>query len=249
VACHAVVTLWIGTYLAWSAGPSPAPPETREPTARLRPVPDPPQAETARAEPVMPEPAPTPAAKPRPVARADIRAGARLLDANGTFPALTSSYEDFGAFRDYARAMTDLGARFVIVRSREIVGAIDPESGAIGDAALDKPFSPRARDYTGEPGLAALTRAARSRFGSDAIVMMLVPRDLDAGLFGGIARALSERGERHQDYREFRGRYRRMPGGGVGLHIDAAVRSDGSDAGMDLLFDLSAIAGRAGASA
>ena len=80
-ACHAVVTLWIGTYLAWSAGPSPAPPETRAPTARLRPVPDPPQAETARAEPVMPEPAPTPAAKPRPVARTDIRAGARLLDA------------------------------------------------------------------------------------------------------------------------------------------------------------------------
>ena len=243
--------LWIGAYLAWSVGPSsPEPQEAREPTARLRPVPDPPRAETARAEPVVSKPEPTPAAAvPRPVARADIDAGAELLDANGTFPALSSSYEDFGAFRDYARAMTDLGAHFVIVRSREIVGAIDPESGVIGDAALDRSFSPRARDYTGEPGLAALARAARSRFGSDAIVMMLVPRDLDAGLFGGIARALSERGERHQDYREFRGRYRRLPGGGVGLHIDAAVRSDGSDAGIDLLFDLSAIAGRAGASA
>ena len=89
VTCRAVVVLWIGTYLAWSVG-DPPPPGPQEPTARLRPVPDPPEAETARAEPV--KPAPTPAAKPRPVAREDIRAGAELLDAGGSFPALSSSY-------------------------------------------------------------------------------------------------------------------------------------------------------------
>ena len=58
--------------------------------------------------------------------------------------------------------------------------------------------------------------------------MMLVPRALDAGLFGGIARALEERGERHADYREIRGRYVRAVAGGVRLRVDAGLHRDGT---------------------
>jgi hypothetical protein len=72
--------------------------------------------------------------------------------------------------------------------------------------------------------------------------MMLVPRDLDAGLFGGLARLLAERGERRERVREIRGRYERAPGGGVWLRVEAAVRGDGSTVSMDALFDLGQIA-------
>ena len=85
---------------------------------------------------------------------------------------------------------------------------------------------------------ASTARAARERFGSDAVVMMLVPRAVDAGLFGGISRALAGRGDDHQAYREIRGRYQRRPGGGVRLRVDRGTRLDGSEVAMDLLFDL-----------
>lgn len=72
--------------------------------------------------------------------------------------------------------------------------------------------------------------------------MMLVPRDIDAGLFGGIARALDARGEPHEAYREVRGRYRRSPRGGVWLELESAVRHDGSEVGLPVVFDLGEIA-------
>ena len=144
--------------------------------------------------------------------------------------------------------MESLGARFVVVRERQIVASIDLASGEIGEVALDASFSPRARDYTGEPGLSTLSGAARERFGRDAVVMMLVPRQVDAGLFGGIARALSERGDRHGAYREIRGRYQRAPRGGVRLQVDSGVRTDGREVALNILFDLTEIA-RIGAGA
>jgi len=136
--------------------------------------------------------------------------------------------------------MSSLGARFVVVRRRQIVGSIDLETAAIGDAAVGAAFSPRARDYTGEPGLAKPARRARERFGQGAVVMMLVPREIDAGLFGGIARRLAESGDHHDAYREIRGRYERA-NGGVRLRVEAGIRSDGTRVAMDLLFDLDAI--------
>jgi hypothetical protein len=145
--------------------------------------------------------------------------------------------------------MASLGARFVVVRRREIVATADLESGALHEAAVGSGFSPRARDYTGEPGLTALARAARERFGGGAVVMMLVPRPVDAGLFGGIARALSERGEHHDGFREILGRYERSPAGGVRLRIDAAVRRDGARLPLELLFDLGEIVAGRGARA
>jgi hypothetical protein len=140
--------------------------------------------------------------------------------------------------------MTRLGARFVVVRSREIVGTVDLETGATGSFAGGA-FSPRARDYTGEPGLAPLARAARESYGERSVVMMLVPRRLDSGLFGGLARALAEQGEPHGGLREIRGRYERGPAGGIRLRLEEAVRRDGTSIPLEALFDLGQIAGAA----
>lgn len=242
LASRLAVALWIGLYLAWSAAPAPEAPESR--TAHIEPRPEaPPEPEPAP----PPDPAPAEASPPISVGSDEIARGDALLDAGGRFPALTCSYDDFRSFRDYARAMAALGARFVVVRERRIVGSVDPESGALGDAAVGAGYSPRARDYTGEPGLSELARAAKDRFGRGAVVMMLVPREMDAGLFGGIARTLSERGDRHDAYREIRGRYERAPRGGVHLRVDAGIRKDGTPVGMDLLFDLTQIAREADA--
>jgi hypothetical protein len=252
--CYAVVAIW-SLALFSQAPPGPAPARRPTPAARVRPVaarppppelapqPAPPPEEPPVREPKPSPASPSPSAPPaRRVGQAELVEGTALLDGAGEFPALSCSYEDFAGFRGYARAMAALGARLVVVRDREIVGAIDLETGAFGAASLGPGFSPRARDYTGEPGLASLARAARQRFGDRAVVMMLVPRVLDAGLFGGLARLLAERGERREGVREIRGRYERGPGGGVWLRVEAAVRSDGSAVRIDALFDLGQIA-------
>ena len=266
-ACHAVAVLWIGSLLAQLApgpGVAPAAPEAKA-RIQARPQPPPP-VETASAA-LPPELPPAPESPPEPppraapqtppepppprltrVGSAELSEGADLLAGHGDFPVLSLSYEDFPSFRKYARAMVSLGARLVVVRDRQLVAAVDLVSGSIGPLSVEAAFSPRARDYSGEPGLVAVARAARDRFGRRAEVMMLVPRQLDAGLFGAISRFLAERGERHDAYREIRGRYERAPRGGVWLRVDSAVRADGSETALDLLFDLGAIA-RSGAAA
>ncbi len=243
------VLSWLAAYLVSSSlsSPPPLPPET-EATARLQPrleqPPEPSESPRSSAQAAPAQPAVEAEAPPAPtsVSASEIAEGAQILDGAGGFPALSSSYEDFDSFDDYARAMVAIGARFVVVRNREIVGSLDPRSGALGTARLDRPFSPRARDYTGEPGLARMARSARERFGEGAVVMMLVPRELDAGLFGGISAALESRGESHDRFREIRGRYQKGADGGVLLRVDAAVRSDGREVALDLLFDLVEIA-------
>jgi hypothetical protein len=221
------------------------------------PPPEPPPQPVAKQEPPKPEPPAEPEPEPepeveeevaaedaeaRPVDAADLAAGGALLDGAGGFPVLSFGYEDFPSFRSYARAMTRLGARFVVVQRREIVGTVDLDTASTGRFAGGA-FSPRARDYTGEPGLTPLARAARERYGDRAVVMMLVPRQLDAGLFGGLARALDERGEPHAGLSEIRGRYERGPAGGIRLRLEGAVRRDGTVVPMDALFDLAQIAG------
>ncbi len=235
VVSRSVIAIWIGAYLAWIAADRRLEPPDLDALARIQPL-----LEEALRE--TPPPARDESREPLQVARSDLAQGAELLDASGSFPALSFSYEDFVSFRGYARAMEALGARFVVVRHREILGSIDLETGGIDEGVPGAAFSPRARDYTGEAGLGKLSRVARKRFGGDAVVMMLVPRAIDAGLFGSIARVLSERGDRHNAYREIRGRYQRAPGGGVRLRIDSGVRIDGSEVGLDLLFDLTDIA-------
>ena len=57
------------------------------------------------------------------------------------------------------------GARFVLVRNRQILGSIDVETGEVVETPIGSGYSPRARDYTGEPALSDLALAARGRFG------------------------------------------------------------------------------------
>ncbi len=231
LACRAVVAVWVAGYLGWTAlATAPAEPEaTASAAARVRPRP--------------PLPAASSPAEPIAVGAADLAAGRALLDGDGAFPALHCSYDRFSSFLDYARAMEGLGARFVVVRDRRIVGAWDPRANTLGETPVDASFSPRARDYSDEPALRAVARAAGDRFGRGAEVMMVVPRALDAGLFGGIARALREAGERHGAFRELRGRYRPAPDGGVRIELVSGLRDDGSEVPFRALFDLRDIAG------
>ncbi|NNL65775.1 MAG: hypothetical protein HKP30_06000, partial [Myxococcales bacterium] len=155
---------------------------------------------------------------------------------------LESRYEGFGSFRDYARAMQSLGARFVVVQRRAIVGTIDPwtlEAGTLRDPGA---LSPRARDYAGEPALLPASRTVRRRHGNRAEVMMLVPRRIDAALFGGIARALEARGREPAAYRQIQARYERGPGGALRLRVEKAIRKDGREEPLPLLFDLHSLA-------
>jgi hypothetical protein len=228
-ACHAAVVAWIALYLAWRSADVPR----VEAASSLRLLP----------APVASSP-PAPAA-PRPVdvGGEEVARGEDLLAAGDGFPALSFSYQSFPSFRAYAASMEKLGARFVVVSRRAIVAGVDLEGGDLGNARLDAGFSPRARDYTAEPALAGVTGAARARFGDDAEVMLLMPRRVDAGLFGGIARALDERGPGHAGYSEVRGRYERAPDGGVRLHVLGAQRLDGAEEAFELVFDLAALAG------
>jgi hypothetical protein len=260
--CRTTVGTWAIAFFALQPGP--ATPlvleEPAETVARVQPVledppelarAEPPEQTPPKSEPEPPAPEPEltpesePEAKPRdeiatPVVAGDLRSGDALLG-GGNFPILSCSYDSFPSFRAYARAMSALGARFVVVQHREIVGSVDIETGLVRDASGLAAFSPRARDYTSEPGLSFLARAMRDRFGAAAVVMMLVPRSVDAGLFGSIARALAERGERHEDYREIRGHYERS-GNRIRLRVESGLRRDGHEVAIDLLFDLADIA-------
>jgi hypothetical protein len=233
--CQLGVALWIGVALS---------------LVEMSPIAEPmPEVET-RAAPLQPQPSrsdplPSKPAEPTRVGGHEIDAGLTLLAAGGRFPVLTCGYEHFGSFTRYAQAMTALGARFVVVERRRIQAEVDLESGSMQPGPPGPGFSPRARDYSGEPALSSLATRARERFGGGAEVMMLVPRALDAGLFGGIARVLSERGESPELYQELHGRYESDGEGGVRLRLEEGVRRDGSRASLSLLFDLRQIAAAA----
>jgi hypothetical protein len=252
VVSRVTVALWIAAYLGWFAlRPSLDEPSLQQ-AARIHavseespaPEPLPPPITETESRPPSPEEDVTEAAAPPQALRvgaADISEGDRFLEPGGDFPALSVSYEEFGSFGDYAHAMVRLGSRFVVVRHREIVAGVELKTGTFGEVGSVEGFSPRARDYTAEPALGAVARSARELYGSGAVVMMLVPRAFDAGLFGSIARALAERGDTHEAYREFRGRYARARQGGVHLRIERAVRRDGRPVPMDVVLDLSAV--------
>jgi hypothetical protein len=193
-------------------------------------------------------PPPSPAA-PGPALRvgaAEVERGHAIL-AGGSFPVVIASYSDFASFRDYALAMEALGARLAVVDGQRIVGSVDLASGEVAGVPVSGAFSPRARDYADEPGLAAIEQAARERFGAGARVRLLVPRVIDARIFGGVAGALSRRGGDPDAFREVRARYLRGPAGGVEMQVDAAVRRDGTELPLDLHFDLGTAADDAAA--
>jgi hypothetical protein len=238
-ASRAIAGLWLGAVLVVAGAGAPPGDGSRDTTARIHAT-----AIAAETPEAAPEPTPEAVARagdPVSVGAAEIARGSELLD-DGVFPVLVASYAEFASFRDYALAMHALGARLAVVRERRIVGSIDLARGAMDAAPPSGSFSPRARDYTDEPGLAALAREARTRFGAGAEVMLLLPREVDAGLFGGVARALARGGADPGAYREIRARYLRSPTGGVRLRVDSAVRPDGSELPVDLLFDLDSIA-------
>lgn len=258
LASRGVVLVWALTLAAWLGAGSVAPPE--EPRAKLQavaraePAPAPaPEPSPASERPPAPEPPPAPerpAPAPPPSAPArvtaeDLARGDALLGGAGRFPVLSASYDRMPSFRSYADAMAALGARFVVVSQRRIVAEIDLARGTMREPSVGARFSPRARDYSDEPALSAPARRVRDRFGPDAEIMLLVPRALDAGLFGGIARLLAgaaEPGGGHADFREIEGRYEQGADGGLRLRLVSGTRLDGSRVPLRAVFDLDAIA-------
>ncbi len=235
VLCRGTVVVWIAAYLAWGVLTTRTEPERSDPRVTVEP---------RQSDAAPPVAAPTPAAEPSAVAvtEAALSEGAALLERAGSFPALSCSYDQFPSFLSYAQAMQGLGARFVVVRQRRIVGEWDLASRSFRESAPEGTFSPRARDYTEEPALREVARGARERFGAGAVVMMVVPRSIDAGLFGGIAHELAQRGDQHDHYRELLGRYERGEDGGLRIRLESGRREDGTAVPFDLVFDLGAIA-------
>ena len=90
--------------------------------------------------------------------------------------------------------------------------------------------------------LRGLSLAVREKFGRGSRVKMLLPRDLDAGLFGGIALVLAARGEAPDAYSEIQGRYEPAADGKVWFRVETGTRSDGASVALPRLFDLSALA-------
>ena len=242
-----VVLLWLGGYLAWAGyGAGHAPPQADLSKAPVRatapPEPLPPKPILAEIE---PQRAPEPEVEktgPEPVGEAGLALGRELLASGGAFPALNATYEDFGSFREYARSMLALGAHFVVVRDNRIVGAADIETATLSEFELGAAYSPIPRDYSHEPALARVGRAVREHHGLGARVKMLLPRDLDAGLFGGIAEALAARGEDPGGYTEIQGRYEPAGNGGVWFRVESGTRADGSEVPLSRVLDLSALA-------
>lgn len=251
LACVVIVVLWA---LAWSALRSAAPPAPVR--VAVRPVQrasDTPTPTAPPKEPAAPPPVPAaPVTPPEPltsvesaasaVQREDVARGEALLQGAGSFPPLHASYEALGSFHAYAAAMHRLGARFVVVERRHILGEIDPEGNLLGSSPPSGRFSPRARDYSDEPALAPARARARARWGMGSTVMMLVPHRVDAVLFGAVARRLAERGRRPDEYRALEARYARARHGSLTLHVERGTRLDGSEEEIHLVLDLSRIA-------
>ena len=247
----AIVLLWMGGYLAYAGRLSLAPTEPMIALAPVHPAPTPEPAPPAPRAPIhaeVDEPdvedSEATAIAPEPVGEAGLAMGRELLSSGGAFPALNATYEDFGSFHEYARSMLRLGARFVVVRDHRIVGAADVETGALSNFEFGAAFSPIPRDYSHEPALARLGDAVRKRYGPGSRVKMLLPRDLDAALFGGIALVLAARGEAPDAYSEIQGRYEPATDGRVWFRVESGTRSDGASVALPRLLDLSALAAK-----
>ncbi|MEN8183693.1 MAG: hypothetical protein ABFS46_14285, partial [Myxococcota bacterium] len=135
------VALWIVLWLSRVGPVDELATQEARPSPAVTPLPEEPAQDVARGT--------SAETQPTPVGRAEVDAGLRLLESGGQFPVLSCRYDDFQSFRRYASAMTGLGARFVVVSRRRILGVVDLESGAIAEGAAGSAFSPRARDYSG----------------------------------------------------------------------------------------------------
>jgi len=252
-ASRAVVLVWIVSLLAVSARLQRSEPETEalelarvsvSQPAPTSPAESPDPASRVDSQPPSQSPASEAAnapPPPRPLI-GDAPSGEAWLAGERPFPVLSAGYEAFRSFDSYARAMRELGARFVVVRGREIVGRADLDTGQLTRPGSLAGFSPRARNYAGESSMARVESAARKRFGGDSAIRMLVPRGLDAALFGGIARALEDLGDSPAHYSELKGRYEPAPDGSAWLRVESGTRRDGREVSLDLLFHLGQLA-------
>ncbi len=98
---------------------------------------------------------------------------------HGSMPGVVADYQRRLGFRRYARAMTDLGGRFVLWdrQQRKLLAALDLDTGSL--RLLNKNqlrgLSPRARDLSEEAALAPYRNQH-----AGVSVLLLVPQAVDA---------------------------------------------------------------------
>ncbi len=97
----------------------------------------------------------------------------------GRMPGVVADYRRRLGFRRYAKAMTDLGGRFVLWdrRQRKLLAALDLDAGTLRQLNQNqlRGLSPRARDLSEE---AALTPYRQQQANSS--VLLLVPQAVEA---------------------------------------------------------------------
>ena len=112
----------------------------------------------------------------------------------GSMPGVVADYRRRLGFRRYARAMTDLGGRFMLWhrQQRKLLAALDLDTGSL--RLLNKNqlrgLSPRAHDLSEE---AALTPYRNQHAGVS--VLLLVPQAIDAVILRELQQATDHPGQ------------------------------------------------------
>ena len=160
----------------------------------------------------------------------------------GTFPEIFADYQAIG-FGRYTRLLSQLGARFFVVRKPAftIVGEVDATAdfAVVGDYELDggPRLSPRSRDISTEPRLGPVLRRAVEQFGTGKYgVVLLLPLGVERRLMA----ALQEIGGiTDVEIDSFHCVYRLMEGGLV-LDVRMIRTTDGRTVTVDRSVDLTA---------
>ncbi len=152
-------------------------------------------------------------------------------------PGVIAAYRRTLGFRTYAQAMTTLGGRFVVWQQqrRKLIAVIDPLHGTRHTLNENdvQGLSPRARDLSDEPALAAYRQAEHEA------VLLLVPLSVEATIQAGLTHALASTGLTPQAVATVHGVYS-IEQGEVILTLTAATTKTGTTIGLHGVCNLSA---------
>ena len=155
----------------------------------------------------------------------------------GAMPGVIAAYRRTLGFRTYAQAMIALGGRFVVWQQqrRKLIAVIDPLHGTRQplDRQAVQGLSPRARDLSDEPALAAYREPGREA------VLLLVPLEVEAAIQAGLTHALASTGLTPQAVATVHGVYT-IEQGEVILTLTAATTKNGETIGLHGVCNLSA---------
>jgi len=204
----------------------------------------PPRPEPEPIEVAVSEAPPPSTASPTVVADARVlAAGTRALEDEGSLAPLLMDYDAVG-FADYVDLLRGLGATAVVISGdADVVGEIDLTSGEISTFRAERPYSPRARDYSDEPEVArTIARVRRELHDESVTILVAVPANVDALLLGALIEKLETLGLDPDGFREFTGRYEQAGGTGLVAHIEHGTTHDGRRHDLGVRVDIGSLA-------